>query len=166
MVEAARQGEDPFVAGAVLDRAADPRAGIRRHVMVLEVVELAVVETGEMPRLGRRNPVAVFVVDEDALDALADELTLLQERLQLGDRDRPHAIPLQPIDQSDQNRVDLLEHVFRVLGQGAGQVGHFHFGILEFGVAGFPFAPGAQRQDCDAAERDKSRCPQRQPGFA
>ena len=57
------------------------------------------------------------------------------------------------MDQPDQDRISELERVVRVLDQRMRQIGDVDLGVPEFGVARFPFAPGAQAEDRQADQR-------------
>ncbi len=130
--------------------------------MLLEIVAIAVVERGEVVDLfGGGEPAAGVVVDENAAHA-ARRIAALEKDLDLGHRRRPGALELELVDEDGERVVGQLEGVVDMLGERARQVRHVGFGIAQMSLAGFPFAPAAQRQDGDAGERDKARDKQRQ----
>jgi hypothetical protein len=155
MVDPARRGDDPLAAGAALDRPSDQGVAVRRGTMTLKVFAVTVVEPGEVDLLGRGQPSAGLVIDEDAADAVR-RFAGRQIGLELCDGVGAHSVEFQPMDKANQDRVDELERVVRMLDQRLGEIGHVHFGSPELGIARFPFAPATQGQDGDANQRDES----------
>jgi hypothetical protein len=125
--------------------------------MMLEVVAVAVVEACEVHVLGRREPLAILVVDENAANALPGRLVGLQIGLDLGDGCGAGSFRLEAAHQSGQKRVRQFERIVGVLRQRAREIGHVHFGILQVGLSRTPFAPSAHCENGDARERDEHR---------
>ena len=131
-------------------------SAIRRAAMALEVIAIAVVETGEIDVLGGREPAAGIVIDEDAPDALPVVFARFQEGLDFLEPIRSRAADFHAIDHAREDRIGQLERVLGMLRQRAGEIGHLHFGMAEIGLPRLPFAPDAERQNGDAGQRDKS----------
>ena len=166
MVETARHRDHPLPARAAPDRTADQHPCVGRLAMAREVVAVAVVELGEVDVFRRHQPAPGLVIDEQAAQARHRRLAQIDEGLEPGQGGRTGAVGLQPVDETDQDRVGQLESVLGMLRQRLGQVGHVHFGILQGRIARRPFPPGADGYDGDADQGHECRGNERQPFVA
>src|SRR5882724_4424807 len=130
VVEAARGGDGPLPAWVAFDRTTDQGATIERSLMSLEVIAVAVVEAGEVDLSSCCKPAAGFTVDENTSNTLRRGFAELHKCLNSFDCSGFCAIRLQPIDQSDENRVGQFKSVVRMLRQRTRKIGHIHFCIL------------------------------------
>ena len=159
LVEAARQGDDPFAVQQALHGVADEGLALGRELVVTEE---RVVAERRGDRAGRGQPVALVVDDGEAVDALHRLLARLQEVAQLVDRGGIGAVHLQPADDADDAGIEQVEAVLGMLRQRAGDVRHLGFGALEHRIARGPFTPAADAEDRHAGEHDERRRAQRQ----
>src|SRR3954471_17082367 len=65
------------------------------------------------------------------------------------------------MDQPDEDRINEFEGVVRVLNQRMRQIGDVDLGVLEIGIACFPFTPATQAEDGEAGQDDETRRPER-----
>src|SRR3954463_10767783 len=65
------------------------------------------------------------------------------------------------MDQPDEDRINEFEGFVRVLNQRMRQIGDVDLGVLEIGIACFPFTPGTQAEDGEAGQDDETRRPER-----
>src|ERR1700688_4495568 len=117
---------------------------------------------------GRRKPVAVLVVYEDAVDALRGGLAQKQERSELCQRVAVGSLGLEATDGTGYTIVQYVETIFGVLRQRSRQVGQLYFGGLHAGLARAPLPPAAHAENGDTNQRNKRRRPKRktaQAGF-
>jgi hypothetical protein len=159
LVEAARQGDDPFAVEQAQHRPPEIGFALLRDLMMTEE---GVVAQHRAELAGRGQRVAMVVDDGEAVDPLHRCLARLQQGAHLGDRGKAGSVHLQPVDGADDAGIEQIETVLGMLRQGTGDVRHLGLGALEHRIAGGPFTPAADTEDRRTGQHDERRCPQRQ----
>ncbi len=131
-----------------------------------EVLAVGVVGVGRKAVAGGHQPVAVLVVEEQPVQLFEEGHVAFHQRIQARQLRRAETFGLDPLDQSDQHGVGLLDRIAGVLRQRARQVAHRHLGSAQRLAPRGPGLPDVQREDGDEHHADEQQCQalDRQPG--
>ena len=166
MVDAPRHRHQQLAAGAALHRNADVRAAVFVRAMEDEVLAARVVQVLRRRAAGVRDPVAVLVVDVQAVE-LRKLIDLRGKHLAKPlDRRRPGAVVLDPFDDADQRRIRRLERVVGLLRHRARKVRGRHVHLPQLDRARLPAVPAVDRQQAKADDGHEGHRPEGDGGSA